>query len=600
MQKLIVRLMLLFFLTLSLSPGQGFSVDSDTYWNLAQKKTNSSLVERIKALMNRDHTVQTTTQYQPRTNTSSDLYRSIYRTPMVQNSTTQPINRFLTTDTQYLSLRIAPHPITKTITEIDGQATTLFTLGFQHSNSSSRSTQFIPAYQVDKIGFQFIDNSGNIDDYYEALSLVIGDEDFRFDSDGRVTVDLKNLRISAGQSKSIEVGVRIADPDEFPLRNSSFRLRINGVNAYQENTNRLLPVRASGSAISEYVTLHPHVTVYPGGSTSVTTSRVPIYGKNLSGGDAEVLLALKLRANYDDLTVRNLRVSNRFGSSIDSLHTKVELINYQTGQIVDTSRFINGTAEFSLPSRSVLIDRGTQLTLGIKVYFKSSIDTSQQIQLTIRPEDVEVWGIGSGQELSSAAKDLDVDSEIFSITQNAGGGVSNSNEQPHFFPTGEKNSVYWFDVHNNGRGEISLGRLTLKVYPNGVNLVGGGQTSDFALHEVFSGREQNQSAFSTTVLDPQTVRFDATNEIYIPGGSSRTFALRVALEGSGSSDGDSVGIKILGDENLRTGTLNSVRSSGANFIWSDHSGAPHTTGSDDWLSGYLFPGVPTQVFVNKR
>ncbi len=130
-----------------------------------------------------------------------------------------------------------------------------------------------------------------------------------------------------------------------------------------------------------------------------------------------------------------------------------------------------------------------------------------------------------------------------------------------------------------------------------MSFVGGGN-NDFALYRSHQGHEFSSSDFSTQFLGGNTVRFDAKNEIYIPAHSTQEFALRVALKNTGTNR--YIGVKVLGDSSLNRGTLSNLKSSGANFIWSDHSGAPHVPGSGDWLSGYLFPGLPTQTLVNKQ
>jgi len=65
-------------------------------------------------------------------------------------------------------------------------------------------------------------------------------------------------------------------------------------------------------------------------------------------------------------------------------------------------------------------------------------------------------------------------------------------------------------------------------------------------------------------------------------------------DGNGG-DGDSVSFVVEADSSYKKDTLANVRASGANFIWSDHSGRPHTSTSSDWLTGYQMRGLPTNA-----
>ncbi len=237
--------------------------------------------------------------------------------------------------------------------------------------------------------------------------------------------------------------------------------------------------------------------------------------------------------------------------------------------------------------------------LDLKNYSGLTLIQNTQFRLLIDPSDVEVWGIGSGREVPSNQKTITLDSQTFFVTQGGGNaGIQPSANQPSLFATGNLSNVYRFKITNNGNQEISIGRFTMEIYPSGMDFISLG-SGNFALFESFGGHDARKSSFNTQVIGSKTVRFDAQNEIYIPARGSREFSLRVALKNTSGSN-RSIAIKILGDETLSKGTLASMKAGGANFVWSDQSGGPHTSTSADWFSGYLFPGLPTDTFVNRQ
>ena len=123
--------------------------------------------------------------------------------------------------------------------------------------------------------------------------------------------------------------------------------------------------------------------------------------------------------------------------------------------------------------------------------------------------------------------------------------------------------------------------------------------SDVALVRINGSQQYAESANITAFGNKIT--FDFPTEFYLSRNNAVQFGLQLKLNDvSGNNDSDSIAVKILGDGVYTNGTLSSVRSSGANFIWSDTSARMHSTTTSDWFSGYLVSGLPSNTVVVKR
>lgn len=581
------------------------------YWNISKIKQKTSIAERIRKLKSTSRARPARSRQSTR-NRTYNRYQT-YRNPSRANRTNftnqvrsnriiQPTKKFVSRTSnhaQILKISSRPIAINQPISEISGKIIPLFQLGFQHPKPY-RSSDFIPAINVDKLSFRLIDNTGIVADA-SLFSLVVGTHTFQFERKGSVVIDFSSFRLASGESRSIEVGIKANNPDNLPQLNGSFRVRLDAATATKESTFAHIDSKLYGPSISKFITLYPRSGT--SGTPVLAGTPQTIFSRTLSAGETATVLGFKLGASYDDMIVRKINVKNIHGSSIDSWVNRVNLINYNNNTTVASTRFVNGVAKFNILQNKIQIPRNSKVHLGIEVELNSTLNTSQntQFKLDIQSDDIEVVGIGSGREVPNSQKAITLDSQPFFVTQAGGGsagGIVSLSEQPPLFATGTPNSVYRFKVVNNGSREFSVSRFTMAVYPNGMALAGGG-VNDFGLYRSHNGHEFNNSDFTTTLVGTNTVRFDAQNEIYVPARGSAEFSLRVALDNASGSK-RSIGIKLLGDTGLQKGTLDSVRSSGTNFIWSDHSGAPHVSGSADWISGYLFPGLPSQVFVNKQ
>jgi len=152
-----------------------------------------------------------------------------------------------------------------------------------------------------------------------------------------------------------------------------------------------------------------------------------------------------------------------------------------------------------------------------------------------------------------------------------------------------------------GSQGIEVGRISMQISPAGVEFSGGVSLDDAQIVRVDNGSRERDVGFNTVSSSGNKFVFDAGSRIYMAPGSVHEYALKLKIDNIGPlDDSDSVAIKILGDSSFSKGTLSSIRTSGANYIWSDLSASPHSTTSNDWYSGYLVRGLPTGNFIRNR
>jgi len=514
-----------------------------------------------------------------------------------------------TNSSSALTATVTPIKLRQDINNITSNPVDLFQIGLRAPSASGSS--FTPASQVSQMQFQVTDNTGVVSDFSD-FDLVIEDQNFQFERNGYITLNFNNLRLAAGESRVLDVKIKLNDPDSFARLPGSFRVKMSGLTAVQENTVRGVNTNITGRTVSDYVVLNPVGSVSGGGANgSASVTPVFINGRALASEEKAVVLSARLKASRDDFLVEEITVRNTFGSNIDSLIQDVRLINQTTGKVLSTKRFTGGTATFNLSTQNqVYIARNNEVNLVFEVRVRSNIPSNiadNRIELTFNDADVDIFGIGSGREVPNSSKNFNVNAETFTVTEGgtggtvARGGVSFSATQPSFVSNGTLDQIVRFQIRNSGSGSMSVGRLSLQAAPAGVEFTGGISTDDAQLVRVINGFQERPSGFVTSSASGNVFRFDAGSEVYIGPGEVQEYALKLKLDNTGSSDeNDAVSVKILGDSSFTKGTLNSVRSSGANYVWSDHSGSPHSTTSSDWLSGFLVSGLPTNNFVKYR
>ncbi len=535
--------------------------------------------------------------------TSRRVYNPYYgRNTSSGTSYTYP--RYTSPVASGLTAFVVPKTQSEYIYKITNDPIDLFTIGFKN-NSVRSSTTFNEALKVTQLKFQITDSRGLPSDLSD-LSLVIDDQDFPFSKNGYLTLKFNNLRLAVGEDWELDVKVKVDDPDLFPRFSGSFRVKLLDIKATKESGVSGVPIKITGKTTSDYIVLNPSTDAAVSGNAQLRGQT--IYGRNLTAGEDAVVLTTNLYAHGDDLILEKVTVRNTYGNNVDSLISQVNLWDLGSNRILGSRRFINGKATFTLSGESRLaIARNGRAALGFEVVVKDQIPSNvseNRLQLDIQDSDVVLYGYGAGRNVPDSQKSIDFDPHTFTVTQGgtpAGGGVAFSSVQPELVPTGSLSEVARFRIGNSGGGDLSIGRISLEAILNGLEFPGGLSTDDAALMMVHNGNVINNNLFNVTSASGNKIVFDANSEVYIDRNQTREFSLMLKLNNTGStSSSDSVAVKILGDGSLGKGPLSSVRSSNYNFIWSDHSGRPHTQTSSDWFSGYLLGGLPTNYFVNRR
>ncbi len=512
---------------------------------------------------------------------------------------------------QVVRLQVTPLKLRQTVSVVNAQPIRLFDIGVINASSSS-SSDFLEALRLEKIEFQMFQNTGIAADPTKfRLRVTSGDDpeqedSFQFNSNGKVTLQFNNARIAKGESFKIGISLVVDDPSATPNVPGSLRVRVLGAEASLEMSHNLIIPRIVGSAFSETIGFNPSPVV--NGGTPVFTSRSSqqIFSKILSAGEKAYVLALGFEAHYDDMMIEEITVRDTLSNhSIDSFVSSLKAIDTVSGQVLGQTRFARGEATFHFWS-PIRVNREDSRSIAFEAQINNTVDISSQntrFKLEVLPADVVVSGYGSGRELDNADKNFSVDTETFLVV-NSGGSldIASSPSQITGFPVTESLvQIYKFRISNPGNRQVSIGRISMDIRPDGLDFPDGRSVDDFELRQMANNREVQGMDFNIQLGTGDTVIFDAGTEMYVGRNETLEFVLKVRLEDiAGDASGDSVGVRILGDNTLSTGTLASVRAAGAKFIWSDQSGRPHSVSSQDWLSGYLLPGLPTNYSLQHR
>ena len=490
----------------------------------------------------------------------------------------------------------------KAITQMLDDPIPVFDIGVRNDSYSSSST--LPqVYLLRGMSFEIIDRDGVFTDFSNFILSVNGSEQ-RFTRNGDIDIRfIGSNRITRGDALDLEVELKLDEVDIYPRIRGGLRIRLVDTDVISESTGNSVPTSLVGRSTSEFLAWDPFPSVSTGGTSqlSVVTSK-SIYGRTLGAGESWDVLSMDLKAHDDDLIIEEITVRDSLsGGDIDGWTDGLEAIDGRTGRSLGRAYFVNGAARFSF-SPGLEIYREQNRAIYFRIHVRSRINTSSQntsFKLDIAPADIEVYGIGAGSNLPTANKVINTNTDTFFVSGGSGvGGVSHG-PQPQLIPTGNPTPAYRFTVNNLGSRYLSLGRVTAQIYPNALDFAGGSLSAgDLQISEYQAGNEQILSA-NVSVPSSNVARFDFTHERLISPRSGRTFTIWVATENP-TSDLASLSFQLLGDSSLNKGNLSSVKSSGANFIWSDHSDSPHSmSSSDDWINGYLFNGLPTGNQLNK-
>lgn len=493
---------------------------------------------------------------------------------------------------------IRPRTDVHTITDEPLQ---LFKIGVKNTTQGSNTT-FVEPLLLEEATFRLFANSGIAEDV-QHLELNIDGQTSSFDTDGRVTVQFNNARLAQGESVDFDVFIQIKDPSTTPHIPGALRLRLDRMTAIGETSEKGVSVEPMGTVTSSKIVFDPVPTVTEGETSfSAGSTYLNIYGKTLSAGEEVFVLGADLFAYYDDLLLREITLKNILtGSDIDPFIDKVEAINLHTQEVIGTGRFSNGEVKLLL-SPNPFIGRNQKMRIGFKVFVadripKSSLDA--RFKLDIAAENLFIESKTTGQELPDSRKSFSINSQEFAIAQ----GkiiVSNSAHQESFaVDTNNPETVYRFNI-TGGSSNMALGRISMEIFPSGCEFDDGSlDASDVQLVRI-NGSQQYIEAVNIATSGNK-ITFDFPRELFLSRNEKITFGVRLKLDDlPGNDEYDSIAVKMLGDSNYASGTLSSVRSTGSNFIWSDTSARLHSVLTEDWASGYLVSGLPSNTKVVKR
>ncbi len=525
------------------------------------------------------------------------------------NTTTRPVK-----SKYVLSVSANSTEQEQIISTIDQMPIRVFQLGV-NNKSTVRSGSFAEALKLNTMTFQMFSNTGVAADprmFELGVSLQNSTKDptyFEFDRNGKVTIKFHNARVAKGEGLEFAIDVRVENPANTPRIPGAFKLRMLRSTATTESGGKSVKPQIIKNNISDRIVFNPGAQVSVGETPVVSTTPTSskISGRIVSSGESVYALALNFEAHYDDMLIKEIIVRNQLGGNdIDKYVSAIYAIDTVSGKTLGQTKFTQGKAIFRFFS-PVRVNREQARHIGFQIRLNNTVDTGRydtRFRLDVSPADVVVQGIGAGRELSDSSKNFSTNTHTFLAVQSGGGiEITDSEIQPNGFSATENmERVYRFKILNPDDKEISVGRLSFDVRLSGVSYSGGISLDDFELKQILRNREVEGGAFEPTAISGNVITFDAGTEFYIPRHGEVEFALKANLVdlSGGNLDMDSVSVQILGDSTLSTGTLSSVRSGNARFIWSDHSGRPHTLNSMDWLSGYLITGTPSNRKINYR
>jgi hypothetical protein len=474
-----------------------------------------------------------------------------------------------------------------------------------HHKTFRTDRKFVEAGNLDFIEFQLIDGgrvsqARNLWDFSVILRASEGQEfSGKFDRSGRVKIYPKGTRIAAGEGTSFEVFLRLDSSASFG-NGGGFRLKLVQAHILGESSRQMHQIKFSGRSIGDWVSFGRYYSGNEDFSSDTHFSVSPVYhieGGILESGSRNLVAAVKLESDYEDIIISGLTIRNVYGSEADNAIIMTQLVDLSAGQkILDETRMLNGEARFDLGS-DIYVYRGSERVLGIFVQTASDLSRLQSARLKIDfgSDDIAARGLQSGRILPTGFKVVRIDSKDFSFARSGGFSLEHSTEKDVFAPGGGFSPVYRFFLINSGNTPLSIGRLSFDVVIGGMDWDGGLlDAGDVKL----SRRGFRSQIFSPSTSGNGRLIFDAPEPFYLEPGARQEMILQLSLEDLPKDD-DWVRVSVVSDTSFVKSTLSGLRNSGAHFIWSDHSARLHSTLSDDWLSGFGVD-LPLDSFINRR
>ena len=489
---------------------------------------------------------------------------------------------------------------------LDTSTVPVFRVGVARRRTTGRaSLTFSEAALLDEVSFRMVSPTG-IAENPRDFELVIDGEDFRFEDDGTATVQFHNARLSSGSDFAFDVGIRVANDSTVSHIPGALQLQILNPKAIGESSGDDIPVLIRGDALSQTIVWDP-TPVQTGTPVLSGNTNITVDGRTLQSGEKALVLTMRLESAYDDLIVDGVTLRDKLNNqNLSGLIYEVQAIDMdRDGQpILDVAKFSGDQVQFDF-NPGIFVGRSDQRRIGFIVVVRDSWSSSLDnttFELEAQASDIDVYSNSTGQDLSNSNKYISVDTDRFNIAQGTFRIRPAAAQPTSLVGFSALEPRFYFDV-STGNSSISLGRITFELSLSGMEYPGGISADDFALYRVRENGnvvEQSGSDFTASIVGDHMVRFDATGDYSLYKNQVVRLALMARLENVGDHDDNSLGVKILGDSTYQKGNLAAVRSSGANFIWSDQSAHPHRVTTSDWMSGYQVSGIPSNYTVIKN
>lgn len=450
------------------------------------------------------------------------------------------------------------------------------------------------------------------------------------------TVDVKcNISASFVAAATLAIGLNAGTEDTVVVgKDTGTSVTENIVAA---NAGQIMTVRASGAVRVSLDTSSPSERYGLAGKTDVLSS------------------VFKLEADYEDVTITRFAFTLASSTASTSDVAKVTFWDGATkvGESVFTGVGFNATSTFGGTFGNFIVPKDGNKLLTAKIDLASptvlgkadsvGADSGHLIRVNwdaSRTTTIEGTGGASGSTLngtvgsdtdakgirlvkttptlerlalpSNTLADGDMDLYRFKITADAAGDIglfrltfrisSTTNATTSLFRlfayTDSGFSTQAYAVNPINANDIDcVGSTSLEEGANDActadNSIGGARTSPFSA-------TSTQTTQISVFFDPATNVATTPNAeaINVPAGASRYFKLVGSV--SGSKAGDSLSVALLGDNRFdglvtNNNTLYNATTTATqfNFVWSPNTTSTSATSTNDWLSGYLVPGLPS-------
>ena len=276
----------------------------------------------------------------------------------------------------------------------------------------------------------------------------------------------------------------------------------------------------------------------------------------------------------------------------------------EEGNELDTANMTSGELEFSLGSKSVLIQRdGTEyLTVRFNANdITQSSETNKQLYLRVDSTPDETNAV-NGVEAQTAATSADLtsdfvlldsadqDSDLNYVVLDSNMTIAHSSNQESLQSTSTNNDpLYYFTVSADSNGDVELSQITIKISTTGAKL---DTSQEFKLFRENANNDTELASVAdsdgTNIGNTDT---GATLVFSIPEGKAEIGAGETeeyyvaGIVSVTSTDSEAINYSIEEDTTYNPAGTSTSLASGNNIVWSD--GSAKGNDGDDFVNGYL-------------